>query len=273
MIKKIICFLLCNLTVTPLLFAQDSLEVDVKLKSGYRNTRILDLNASPLLYSSHSCLVGITYKKDLKTNFYEAGLNVSVGNNQSKRHGKRTVNVPNQPDFFGHYDSTVYTLNPNLSYIYGELFYKNLWHINSGGLYAGYNIFDRFQFSGIGADNWFFNQLSIQPNFTCIVPAGDRQKLDISISTTVLSYVVKQPFTLDPSLPITSYFKAYLKTGSSLESFNTLQQVDLQINFTRDLSNDKGIGMMYEFSWLNHNEIKDRPLGIYSNSISVYYLL
>jgi hypothetical protein len=113
--------------------------------------------------------------------------------------------------------------------------------------------------------------LSLQPAIHFNQTVGEKHNFTYQLSTTSLSYNVRQPCTLDPSLPNPSYLQQYLKTGSSIATVNIFQQIDLSIAYSYDLSKDRKMRLTYQFIWMNNDEIPNLYLNAYSNTISLTY--
>ncbi len=242
---------------------------------GYQNFRTLDNNVSPLIYVSNNGLLSFQFQKTKQKKLWNIGGSISVGSNQSKRFGKRNANVYDPYDINGNRDSTVYDINPGLSFIQASLYYSFYWELNTkkNKMYIGVKAQDNFYYSALGADTWFFNQFSIMPSYKIEYPITSKSKIEAEFSTPIFSYLLRQPYSLDPSLPENSYFKANLQTGSSLNTINKFQQVNIKFKYRYTLKKGKQIGLSYYFMWMNFANIPDRNLRAYSNSILISYTL
>ncbi len=243
------------------------------IEVGYQNFRILDKNVSPLIYIANNGELSFRFQKTGEKYLWNIGGGVSIGSNQSKRFGQRSAVVYDHYDIYGNRDSTVYNINPGLSFIQASLFYSYYWKLNTEKkkMYVGGIIKDNFYYGALGADTWFFNQLSISPSFRMKLFSFNKFKIDAEFSTPIFSYLLRQPYTLDPSLPVNSYFKAYLKTGSEFATINQFQQVNINIKFAYELNSGNQIGLSYYFMWMNYANIPDRNLNAFSNSILISY--
>jgi hypothetical protein len=271
---KIITPLIVIISFTSFSIAQDkdNLSRDWKIGIGYQNARILDRNVSPLIYSSNNGYLSTTYFRNKENKKWNIGLNISAGSSQSKRHGRRTAVILDAHPIVGQADFTLYEINPGLSYIDVELFYSMLWQVKDNNpLYAGFELSERLFYGGLGADTWFFNQVSIMPSVQKTIYNKQPYRVDIRGSIPLFSYLLRQPYTLDPSLPEESYLKAYLKSGSSFATLNEFQQFNLKADFTYQLKNGKRVGMSWLFMWMNYNNIHNGNMRSYSNSILFNY--
>ncbi|MCG8576713.1 MAG: hypothetical protein MI810_17675 [Flavobacteriales bacterium] len=270
---KLLAFFLCTSFQA---IAQDNtlIKNDFRLSTGYENFRILDLNASPLLYSSNNLLVGLDFERNKKRYLWSLNGELSVGNSQSKKHGVRTAVFPDKPNLYGEADTTEYELNPFLSFVRFTFNFSALKQIGHSGFFVGGKIGNHFNFSGLGADSWFFNQLSLQAAVRYQKEIGINSKISAELSTSAFSYLLRQPYTLDPSLPDIGYFKAYLQTGSFFASPNDFQHFNFNLSYQYSLKNSKNkIGLQYQFMWMNHSFLENRNLSAYSNSLSLTYTL
>ncbi len=272
--KHWIIFLLLILPFTSFGQKKDSATISAwKLEAGYQNYRTLDKNVSPLIYSSNNGMVGFQYQKSKPKSMMQAGLSFSIGSNQAKRFGKREATAPDPYDVHGERDSTVYEINPGLSFVQGSLYFAQLWKLNNTWktMHLGGIIQNNFTYSALGADTWFFNQISLLPAFQIELLQKQKSQLNGFVSTPIVSYLVRQPYTLDPSLPLDSYFVAYLQTGDFVATLNQFQQVNVKLNYDYQLNNGKQAGISYQFSWMNVANIPDRNLKTYSHSFLLTY--
>lgn len=246
---------------------------DWRIEVGYQNFRLLDKNSSPLLYSAHAGQIGGQLKKNKTNTMWDIAANFSIGSSQSKRFGQREAIVYDHYLLNGKRDSSIYVLNPGLSFVQGELTYSYYWKIKNSQspIHVGGIVKDNFTYSALGADTWFFNQLSLMPSFRMELFNSPKSKLETELSIPIFSYLVRGPFAKDPSLPITSYFIANLKTGSNVASLNKFQQINFQLDYQYQLNNKKSIGISYKFMWMNCANIPDRNLQAYSNTFQLTY--
>jgi len=264
------------LLLLPLIISAQIKESSIRnlwtIEAGYQNFRTFDKNVSPLIYVANAGALSFQFRKTKKKTLWDIGGNVSVGSNQTKRFGQRSAVAYDPYDITGNRDSTVYTINPGLSFVQAGLFYSYNWKLNTNKrMYTGGIVKDDLYYGALGADIWFFHQLSISPVYKVEILNTARSKIDAEISVPVFSYLLRQPYTLDPSLPENSYFKAYLRTGSSAATLNKFQQVNFSLKYFYELSSGDMIGVSYLFMWMNDANIPDRNLKAYSNSILISY--
>ncbi len=240
---------------------------------GYQNFRLFDKNVSPLIYVSNNGGISFEYEKEKTKRLWNIGIFTSLGNMQSKRFGKREAIIHDPYNIQGTRDSVVYEINPGLSFINVSLYYSNYWKLNTNKhpMSLGVIIKDNFFYGALGADVWFFNQLSIMPAYRLEFVNNSKSYMNAEISTPIFSYLIRQPYSLDPSLPESSYFKANVKTGSSLGAMNRFQQLNVKLNYQYTLTKRNQIGLAYYFTWMNYSNIPDRPLRAYSNAVLITY--
>jgi hypothetical protein len=173
-------------------------------------------------------------------------------------------------NIYGDQDSIVYIINPGLSFINASLGYsfkKSL----SQTLWLGAEVSNNFYYGAIGADIWFLNELSVSPLIEKLWLDGNKHKLKSSLSIPVLCYLVRQPYTLDPSLNMPNYFIMYLNTGSLVTSLNRFRKINLDIYYSYQLKTKKEIGVAYKFMLINFANYENRNLKAYSNNFSLMY--
>lgn len=271
------------LCLNGLLFALASItygqEVNPDIKNewwlglGYQNFRTLDKNVSPLIYTSDNGTLSARFQKYGQKSRWNIGMNIAIGSNQSRSHGKREAVAYDPYPLSGDRDSVVYEINPGFSFLQAELYYTMLWKLRSGKrpLFVGALFSDRFTYGALGADTWFFNQLSMMAVGQTTIYSRGKSNVDVAISIPLISYLLRQPYSLDPSLPESSYFKAYLKTGSEVATVNKFQQVNVTMDYAYQLKGENAIGLSWQFMWMENSNIPDRNLKAYANSFSIIY--
>lgn len=237
---------------------------------GYENVRTLDLNASPLVYSANNGVLTLGYGKNTEKVIWSIQTQLSIGSNQSKLHGIRNAAYPGKPDLFGNVDTTFYELNPIISFMSWSVDFSKFWKINSHWFFGG-EIGNGHYYGAIGADSWFFNAAGIRPGVLGKFGLGNKSQVSIQLSSALVSYIVRQPYTLDPSLPIPNFQWANIKTGSSIATLNSFQNINFKASYLKDLGNTRAVGFTYQFQWMNHAQIENRNLKKYSNSIALQY--
>lgn len=237
---------------------------------GYENALVLDQNASPLLYVSNNGLLSLGYEKENENSLWNIRTQLSLGSNQSKRHGIRTASFPEKPDLFGNVDTTYYELNPVLSFMSWSVNFSKFWKIGHHW-YLGGELGNGHYYGAIGADSWFFNAAALRPGVLGKFSTGEKSRLSLQVSSAVVSFIVRQPYTLDPSLPIPSYAWANIKTGSSVATLNSFQSINIKTAYFMELATTKEVGIEYQFQWMNHAQVEGRNLKKYSNSIALSY--
>lgn len=244
------------------------------IETGYQNYRISDKNRSPLIYVSNNGILDLRYQKINKQTIKSIGASFSLGNNQPKRFGQRKIIEYSLYSINGTRDTMVNKINPDISFLQINLYYSCLWKINvvNHDAFVGGKFQDFFYYGGIGGDIWFFSQTSLLPCFQLCLFTRKKYQLNTEISIPVISYLVRQPYSTDPSLPEKSYFKSYLKTGSAITTINKFQQIQFTCNFGYKLIKERQIGVSYQFMWMNYSNIPKRNLKTYSNSVLIYYM-
>ncbi|MTI39253.1 hypothetical protein [Fulvivirga lutimaris] len=237
---------------------------------GYGNFRTFDKNVSPLIYRSNTGGLLLGFEKENKKTIWNIKTEIFLGSNQSKRHGKREAVIYDPYPLIGQADSTHYVLNPTLSFVHARLsfsYLREVDNVKSIPMFIGGKIENQFYYGAIGGDVWFFNQLGASLAGQFLVYRQGKSKVNLNVSIPIFSHLVRQPYSLDPSLPEQSYFNAYLKTGSEWGSLNKYQQFQLEGYYLHK----SRLGLSYRFSWMRYNNHKDGTVRMYSNLISIIY--
>jgi hypothetical protein len=245
-----------------------------RLEAGYQNFRTLDHNTSPLQFVANNGVFSFQFEKSNPGGTWNLGISFSVGSNQSKRFGVREGLVLDPYLIDGSRDTFVYIINPGLSFIQPTLYSSYYKTLNTNKtMLVGASINNKFYYGGMGADTWFFNQLSILPAYRVTLFESSLHSLIGEVSFPILSFLVRQPYSRRPSLPERSSILAHLQTGSSFATINSFQQINVQLGYRYLFSSGNLLGFTYYFTWMRYSNIPDRNLGTYSNSIVISYTL
>lgn len=237
---------------------------------GYENARVFDLSASPLLYASNNGLLSFGYEMEKEHSLWNIRTHLSLGSNQSKRPGIRTASIPENPDLFENVDTAYYELNPALAFMSWSVNFSKFWKIGHH-CFLGGELGNGHYYGAIGANSWFFNAAGIRPGVLGKFSTSEKSRLTLQLSSALLSFIVRQPYTLDPSLPIPSFLWATIKTGSSVATLNSFQSINFKTAYFIEMNNTKEVGIEYQFQWMNHEQVEGRNLKKYSNSIALSY--
>lgn len=276
MIKNVLCIisfllagLICNAQTNDSLLGNSW-----NINMGYQNFRILDKNISPLIYVSNNGVIGFQFEKIKRQRVWNIGLSFSFGNNQPKHFGQREYLYYSGYSVDGSRDSVVYIINPTLSFLHTNIYYSYLWKISTKPIimFLGATCTESYCYSGIGGNTWFFNQASLMPLFrTERSIIKNKYKINTELSIPICSWLLRQSYYIDPSISEESYFKAYLKKGSSVATINKFQQANFKCTIKYQLSNKHQMGLSYLFSWLNYSNIPNRNLRMYHNTVFINY--
>lgn len=238
-------------------------------KLGYENTRLLDRQNSPLVYSAHSATLGTGFSRTKSKSVWGLSLATAIGSSQSKRFGQRTATFKDPYDIYGVRETYVIEGNPSLSYVHLNMTYTYLRKLTIGqkDFRIGADLGNDFFMSGIGLDTWFFNNLSLSPVISTQFKLSDAARVPVTITFPLLSYVVREPFAKDPSIPLDNYIEANIKTGASVATLDTFQKMEFTVGYRRDWKSNWDIGLDYTFYWY-HYQHPDH-LRAYSNQLSI----
>jgi len=243
---------------------------------GYGHYRTLDKNASPLIYAANMGILDVGLEKQTASNsIWNIHVQFGIGNNQSNQFGQRKAVIYDPHPITGFRDSIVYLINPGISLLQATLSGAYLWEFQDSKfqVHLGGKLYDQFLYGALGSDVWFFNQLSIAISGRGTIYENQKSKLDVGLDLPVFSYLLRQPYTLDPSLPEENYLNAHLKTGSQWNTLDKFQQVKLEMNYWYKSNGNAKVGLAYQFLWMNDRNYPDRNLKMYTHSISLNYLI
>lgn len=254
---------------------ENEVETTWQLGIGYENYNMLDKNVSPLIYKANNKTVSTQLQKNKMNRNQNIGLKLSLGNSQSKRHGQRQGIIYDAFDLSGNRDSTIYDINPQISFLQAGLHYMMLWKLKPSKIpfFVGANLYERFTYSAMSADIWFFNQLSIALASRVETFVTRNSAISAGLNLPLMSYLIKQPYALDPSLSEESYLRAYINTGSSISTIDKFRQLNLTAEYLYHFKNKNAIGISWQFLWMAHSRKPDRQLKAYANSILLIYHL
>lgn len=76
-------------------------------------------------------MLSFQFEKTTAKHLRNVGGSISIGSNQSKRFGRRAATVYDHYTVNGNRDSTIYDINPSLSFIQASLHYSYYWKLNT----------------------------------------------------------------------------------------------------------------------------------------------
>lgn len=236
---------------------------------GHENTRLLDRQNSPLIYVAHSAVIGTDFLRIKPQSVWGLSFSSAIGNSQAKRFGQRSVEFEDPNDIYGEHETYTVLGNPGLSYVQASLgySYQSKVAIGTQGFLLGCQLENEFFMSGIGLDTWFFNNLSLSPIVSTAFELSDGSRIPVSLSFPLVSYVVREPFGKDPSIPLNNYIEANIETGASFATLNKFQKIDFTIGYRRNWTSKWDIGLDYTFYWYQYNEPNE--LNSYSNRVTI----
>lgn len=238
-------------------------------KLGYENIRLLDRQNSPLVYSAHAGVVSVDFSSIKPQSVWGLSLSTAIGNSQAKRFGQRIVDIYDDYDIYGEREfSTVYG-NPALSYVHIHLAYayQRKVVISHKNFQVGAKIGNDFFLSGIGLDTWFFNNLSLSPLISTQFELKNGSRIPVKLSFPIASYVVREPFGKDPSIPLDNYIEANIKTGASMATLDKFQKIEFTAGYRSNWQSKWNLGLDYTFYWYHY--AKPDHLRTYSNQFTL----
>lgn len=245
-----------------------------QIEAGYQHMRLQVKQVSPLIYAANNAFVGGRFLREKGAHHWMLRSSLSLGSNQAKGIGRRKALVYDPYSLNGSRDSFTYDINPALSFIQGTLsasYYRSIRRSEEYAVSIG-GIFDhQLIYGAMAADLWFLYRMSLMPSVRLERSMPGEGKLSAEMSIPVLSYLLQPPYALDPSLPEPSYFKAYLKTGSAMSSFQDFQQMNLLLSYEHRLNDQRSIGLNYRFLWTGYADKPVSSINAYSNTVSLFY--
>lgn len=238
----------------------------------YQNYRLIDQNYSPLIYNAHNLSLHYQYQKSTQKSIFETSAKFAIGNNQPKGIGQRTfVLEDSYYDINGNKERDEITFNPFISFgeIAANLAYYKPIQQSKNSLWFGGTLSETFSYSGVGADTWFFNELSLSPTLKMQYQFNNNSQLEANLSFPIAAYLVHAPYSIDPSLakPV-SYFQMFLETGSNIATINDFQKINFNTTYQLKWQN-RTIGLRYRFMYFNYNLHENRDFSAYANEFGL----
>lgn len=266
-----VCIIIVGLCLPALLWGQAPPETRWQVGLGYTRFKTLDLQHSPLVYSADAGALSVHFSRHFDQASWELGLSLAVGSQQARRFGQRSAYVIDPADIYGERDSFLYVLNPGFSFARASLHGGRYWvlPVDAFRLELGFRAEDVFQFAGLGADSWYFNQLTIAPALRADRALGPGI-LEAQASMSVLAYTIGLPYVLDPSSPNYPNPWLFIQAGSQIQTLNTFKQARMRLDYRIPIGGHQ-IGLAYQWDWFQHQAHMDRPLSAYGHSFQFTY--
>lgn len=263
---------ICSCISVQVAYCQDLTKVH-QFGFGYQNYRLIDQNYSPLIYHAHNLSLDYQFQKTKQKSIFETSANLAIGNNQPKGIGQRTFILEDSYyDINGNKERDEITFNPFISFgqIHANVaYYKPIKQNSNNSLWLGGSADEVFTYSGVGADTWFFNELSVSPTLKWKHQFQQNAQLETNLSFPIAAYLVHAPYSVDPSLakPV-SYVQMFLETGSNIATINDFQKVNFNTTYQFEWQN-RTIGLRYSFMYFNYNLYENRDFSAYTNEFGV----
>lgn len=267
---KLLLLIFCT-SINISLFGQNQEEGTSKqnfgIQAGWSQGLIYDQHTSPLLYQANMGNIGLVYQREADL-FFEVSLNLSIGSNQSKAHGKRVATIYDPADIYGNVESYEIEANPTLSMMNTNLRLRLLWPLGDQHQ-VGASVNVNQIMAGLGAGTWHYSQIDVAPayQFTHSTKVADFR---VAFSLPIAAVVVRPNWSHDASLPdVTNYWWGFVKTNTKLTGIPQLFNPSVRLGLERELSNGHDIGFAYSASWRSYSN--PRPMRMFVQGMDLFY--
>lgn len=271
--KNFVTLIILHLLISAILEAGDSAYVNKSMvySIGYSNFRILDRQASPLIYSSASIPVEIGFQKYTDKSIFSINLILVPGLMHTKRFKTREVIYSEMDNDGNESDVTVNLKNLpiGLFEINSEYFVKTGSYFNKKILWYTGGQLQEYMVYSISLAPLYFNQLSLNPKTYIQYRVNDKSLFSSTLSFLLFSLITRMPYSRDPYTDKGSYFISFFEQGTEFETLNHYQRLDFTLTAQTRLSKHWWGGLAYQFCWYHHSE--KMGLKAYSNSIQIQF--
>ncbi len=230
---------------------------EIRLSAGILQGKMLDRQASPLVYKHQATAAAIGYYHRSDRARFTVNLSPALGTNLPERFGERTYG-----DEQHHYtiSSAYYGAAFSLGYL--RAIRKTDQNFK---LFLGGKLENQLAVSDAIANfYWAMNVASLQAHLQGEYSLGSRHAFIASISTPVFAAVTRHNWANFPKSADDTNFKAFFRQGTDLTGPHRLHQVSTQAVYNFRLSQHFSLGAHWDFHWLSYS--KPRPVRTYTHA-------
>ena len=242
-----------------------------KLAAGYSNLRIMDLQASPLKYSSFAFPVQFGFSHQSEKCIWDTDLTINIGGAYSTRVRNREISIDGV-DEEGNpvtYDMSIRNTLVirtafNVEYLIRTGTFGNrqfTWY--TGAQVQEYFIY-MFTFSPI-----VMNQITVNPKACILYQFNKKTILYSSLSFSLFGFNSRMNYSIDPYSADHGYVHTFFAEGNDFNTLLNFQRLDFSLAAKIRLNERWSAGLSYHFYWFHHNEFQG--LKAYDNSIYVSF--
>ncbi|WP_224995385.1 hypothetical protein [Cesiribacter sp. SM1] len=230
---------------------------EIRLSAGILDGKMLDLQASPLVYHHQATAAAISYARRTSRARFTALLSPALGTNLPFRYGERTFGDEQHQYTVA---SAYYGADLSFSYL------RSLSKVNKKlKLFLGGRLENKLAVSDAVANfYWATNVAALQAQLQGEYKVGSNHLFSASVSTPLLAAVTRHNYANFPKSADDTNFKAFFKQGTVLTGPHRLHELATQAGYRFQLSSHFAFGADWGFRWLVYS--KPRAIRTYSNS-------
>jgi hypothetical protein len=269
--------LIAAFCVHVVVYSQDNKEEKMPLKYldmgvGYSQFRMLDKQASPLIYKTQLITVLVGYTKESNRGIMSVNLHVGNGFTGLKRFPEREI-IYTGPDNDGVLKEEKYVFKHNY-FFQDELNFSYVWKLDHLSItnircYAGTQLKQFFYISFPAVPILVQSELSINPaiQLNYRVKNMDCRSL---LFLYVAGIITCLPYSNDPTDGKHNYFISTVLMGSEFMTIKDFQRINFQQSFVYPLSGKWSGGINYNFYWYGCH--KNKSTKAYDNAITITFI-
>ena len=239
---------------------------------GYSNFRIIDRQATPLIYSAASVPVQIGFQRYTDKRMFSTNLVLTPGLMHTKRFKTREVIYGETDNNGNQNDITI-----RLHYLpIGQFEINTEYLVKTGAFldnkirwYTGGQI-QEFMVYSISLAPFASNQLSLNPKTYVQCRLNDKYLFSSSFSFSLFSLISRFPYSRDPLSEKHGYVISLFEKGTEVETINHFQRFDYTFNAQIRLSSRWSTVLSYQFYWYHDSE--KMGLKAYNNGIQIQFV-
>ena len=223
------------------------------ISAGWQQLKFLDELASPLVYkASAKPLAGLNYTHSGARSYFTIKASGGAGTANPKRFGARDYMTR-----WNEKDSFQYQISSFFAHAQLEATYLKKLNPSSGGAlgyWLGGTLNEQAYYADeVGNMPWLINTAEFSPAFKMDYRSGSAHLFSVKIDLAGIALLSHNVYGLFAKSNKENNAVAFLKQGSRLTSINQYQKINVELNYTAQVSHRISLGATYGLKWLHYS--------------------
>lgn len=233
--------------------AQAQTRNSLGVSAGWQQLKFFDEHASPLLYkASTRPLAGLNYTHSGARSYFSLKALGGVGTANPERFGSRDYMIR-----WSEKDSFQYQISSMFAHAQLEATYLKRLNPSSGGA-LGYWLGGTINEQAYYADEvanmpWLVSAAEFSPTFRMDYQPGSAHLFSVKIDLAGIALLSRNVYGLFAKSNRENNVVAHLKQGSRLTSVHQYQKINVELNYTAQVSHRISMGATYGLKWLRYS--------------------